>query len=131
PLAAAEVERVGSLERSQALERAHRRLDGRARRPRQVERGVVLQDRALEVLQRAARLESELFRKDLAGLPVDLERVGLASRPVKREHQLPAQALLERVRLCQSFELRDELVAAAEREVGVDAVHQRREAELL
>jgi hypothetical protein len=91
----------------------------------------VLQHRALELLQCPARLEAELVGKKLPCPPVDLERVGLPPRSVERQHELAAQPLLERVRPHERLELRDEPAPAAEREVGVDAIHERRQAKLL
>jgi len=91
----------------------------------------VLEHRPLELLQRAARLEAKLVGEELARAPIDLQRVALAARAIQRKHQLTAQPLLERVRLDEPFELGHELGAASECEIGVDAVHKRRKAELL
>ena len=86
---------------------------------------------ALEPLQRSARLETELLAQQLARLPVGLERLGLPARAVEREHQLAAQALLQRIGRGERLELGDELVGAAERELGVDPVHPCGEPQLL
>ena len=59
-----------------------------------------------------------------------MERVGLAAAAVEREHQLAAQTLAERGLGDERLELRDERVLAAESEVGVGAILERRETEL-
>ena len=59
----------------------------RARR-RQCEFRILAQDCPLELLQLGPRLDSELFDEDPAGPPVGIERFGLASRAVEREHVL-------------------------------------------
>ena len=54
---------------------------------------VVLEDLALEPLQRLARLEPELLGERAAALLVDLKRLGLATGAVEREHQLRSRPL--------------------------------------
>jgi hypothetical protein len=56
---------------------------------------------------------------------------GLAAAAIEGEHQLAAQPFLKWVGLHERLELGDDLGVATEREVGVDAVHQRSEPELL
>ena len=60
-----------------------------------------------------------------------MQRVRLPPAAVEREHQLSAQALAERVRGDERLELGDELVVAAERQVAVDALLERAQAQLL
>ena len=60
-----------------------------------------------------------------------MQRVGLPAAAVEREHQLAAQALAKRVLRDERLELRHQLVVAAEREVSVDAILERRETQLL
>ena len=76
-------------------------------------------------------LEPELVVQAVPGLPVDLEPVGLPAAPVEREHQLRPEALAERVLGAERLELGDERQVAAERELGVDALLDRGEAELV
>ena len=64
---------------------------------RQLERGVLAQDRLLESLQRRARIDSELVPQMLSRLPVGLERLGLTPAAVQREHQLAVQPLAQRM----------------------------------
>ena len=64
-------------------------------------------------------------------LPVDVERLGLAPRSVEREHQLPAETLAQRMVPHESFELSQHGSVAAERELCVEALLERREPQLL
>ena len=61
------------------------------------QRGVVTEDRLLELTQGRARLDAELFDEQAPGLAIDLERFGLPSRAVERLHERPAKPLAERV----------------------------------
>jgi hypothetical protein len=60
-----------------------------------------------------------------------VEGVGLPSRTVEGEHQLPAQPLVQRVLGDELLELADDAVVATERELAVDPVHDGSEAQLL
>ena len=103
----------------------------RSRRLCELERRVLAQDRALELLQRRARLDSQLVDERAPGGLVGGQRLGLAPRPVQREHQLAAQALAKGVLGRQRVELRDERGVPAESEVGVDPHLDREEVHLL
>src|SRR5262249_56843039 len=59
------------------------------------------------------------------------ERLGLPPGAVEREHQLPAEALTQRVPSHEPLELADELRVAAELEIGVDPLLEREYAQLL
>ena len=59
------------------------------------------------------------------------QRVGLAAGGGERRDQLRGQPLVQRVLGAQRLELRDEPVAVAEREVGRDAVGQRRQPQIV
>jgi hypothetical protein len=78
-----------------------------------------------------AGLDAELVDERGAGVPVALERFGLAARAVQREHQLRAEPLVQRVVGDETLQLADELGVAAEGEVGVDAGLERREPQLV
>ena len=115
-------------------EHGHRLADGPARDLRRrlggrsngrVQGRILLEDCALELLKTDARLEAELVQELTAGAPVCLERIGLAARAVEREHQLPAQALAERVLGDQRLELSDQDVVLSERKVGLDPLLER------
>src|SRR5262249_49488570 len=77
----------------------------RCRTPGALQRGVLAEDRALELLQRPARLQAQLLPQQLARLPVGRQRISLPACPVQREHQLPAQPLGQRVRRDQRLHL--------------------------
>ena len=98
---------------------------------REVETRILLQDRSLERLERRGRVDAELLDQRAPRLLVGLERLGLSARPVQREHQLTAQPLAQRVLRDETLELADELRMAAEREIGLDPLLERREAKLL
>ena len=95
------------------------------------ERRVLLQDRALQLVQRGAGLEPELLAQRLPRLPEHLERVGLAVAPVQGEHELPAEPLAAPVLGNQRLELGDELAVVTERELRLDTVLERRQPQLL
>ena len=62
--------------------------------------------------------------------PERLERLGLAAGAVERDHQLAAQALVERMLAHETFELGHELGAAAELELCIEALLRDGQAEL-
>ena len=113
-------ERPGQRDRSAASSRAAREL----------ERRVLGQDLLLELPQRRARLEPELVERR-PRVAVGLERLRLPARAVEREHQLPAQTLAVRMLGDQRLELADELRVAAEREIGLDPLLERRQPQIL
>ena len=98
---------------------------------RGLEARVLKENGTLELLQRPARLQSELLVQQLPGLPVRLKRLRLPARAVEREHQLAAQPLLQRVRGHQRLQLADQLGALPESQVGFDAVREHRSPQLL
>ena len=102
-----------------------------ARRRREAERRVLREDRALELAERLARLDPELVDERLARTLIDRERVGLPARAVERQHQLRARALPQRLLEHEALELGDELAVPREREVSVDPVLERGQAQLL
>jgi hypothetical protein len=62
---------------------------------------------------------------------VGLERIGLPATAVEREHQLPAQALPQRMGAHQRFKLRGHVHVCAEREVSLDPLFERGDAQML
>ena len=64
---------------------------------RDAERGLLLEDRALEASELEARLEPELLHERATRVAIRGERLRLPPRAVQREHQLGAQALPKRV----------------------------------
>ena len=95
------------------------------------DRRILLQDRLLEPAQLVARLEAELVGEELPAAAIRIEGLGLPARAVEREHQLRPTAFSQRVLPNESFQLRDHLRVAAELEVGVDPLLERRGAAVL
>ena len=62
---------------------------------------------------------------------IEIERLGLATRAVQRQHELGPERLAERMLTDERLQLADELRRAAEGEVGVDAALERDEPKLL
>jgi hypothetical protein len=109
-----------------ALGRAGLDMPGRAG----AEPVVLPENRLLQLPQCGSRLDAELLDEEVSRPAVDLERVGLASRPVEREHELPPQTFSQRVGGDQRLQLLDQLTAGRESQVGVDALLERLQAEL-
>ena len=86
----------------------------------EIQRRVLPKDRPLQLLERRARVDPELVDERPARILVGVKRLRLPTRPVQRRHQIPPQALAERVLGDQRLELSDQLVVAPEDEVGVD-----------
>jgi hypothetical protein len=101
------------------------------RREREIEARILVQDRQLELLQRPARVDPELVDERTPPSLVDAERLGLPAAAVEREHQLPAQALPQRMSGDEVLELTRHLRVAAEREVGLEPLLAEVETELL
>ena len=98
------------------------RSRGGRRLRRRLQFGLLSEDRALEALERWARLDAQFPDEQVAGLLVGGERVGLAAGPVEREHELSAKALAVRMAGDESFELGDEVAAVPELELGIDSL---------
>ena len=107
----------------------HRRFDGCSLG--QAERLVLAEDRGLELLERGAGIEPELLGERVSRRAIRSERVGLTARAIEREHELGAGPLSQRLRGDEGLELGHELGVAAEREVGVDTLLDRGQAQLL
>ena len=89
------------------------------------ERGVLVQDAPLDLLQLRAGLEAQFVVEHRPGLAVGLERLGLMPTTVQREHELAPRPLPERVILDQAVDLGHEALALAEREPGIDPIGRR------
>jgi hypothetical protein len=85
-----------------------------------VQRGVLPQDRSLQLLERGTRHEPEPVDECPARILVGVQGLRLPTRPVERRHQMCPEAFAERVLGDQRLELRDQLVVAPEAEVRVD-----------
>ena len=100
-------------------------------RNRPAERRILIEHRPLERLQVRPRLEPEAVHEVLARRAVRGERVGLPAGAVEREHHLGPERLVVRVLDDETVQLGQQLGVAPEREVGVDSLLERAEAELL
>jgi hypothetical protein len=89
------------------------------------------QDRAFELLKIAGGLEPKLLDQPMSGVAVALERVGLAARPVEREHQLTDEALAQRMLADERLELRHRSCGFAERELRIDPLLESRQPRFL
>ena len=85
----------------------------------------------LQLAKRQARLEPEPLDQQRPRLRVDRERVSLAPRAVESEHQLPAKAFVQRMRPNQAIQFANEPGMPPQREVALDPLLERREAQLL
>ena len=95
-----------------------------------VEGGILPEDRPLELSQLRARLQPELLDEPRARVSVDGKRIRLAARPVERERELSRKPLAKRMLRNGGLELPDHRRMATERELGVEAIFERREPEL-
>jgi hypothetical protein len=94
----------------------------RTRRLGCVERVLLREDLPLEPHQRRARVEAELFSQVRLQPLEGAQRVRLPAASVERQHELPPEALAQRVLRDQVLELGDERTVVPEREVGLDAI---------
>jgi hypothetical protein len=115
---------VAAGERRPAFE-LRRQLQG------QVERGVLAQDRVVEPAQLGAGLDTDLLDEHRARVPIGVERVGLATAAVEREHPQAMQALAQRLLHDQRLELAYHLGVAPGGEVLADRLLDRPEPQLL
>ena len=104
---------------------------GRRQTLRQLERGIVRKDLALQLPQLRPRLEAELVQEKRSSSLIRIEGVCLATRAVERKHQLRAQSLPERMLGHERFELRDERGMTALGEVSVEPLLEACKRELL
>jgi hypothetical protein len=91
----------------------------------------VREDATLELAELGPGLDGELRDQRLTSAPVGVERLRLAARAVEREHQLSPEALAQRLGCDEAFELADELRSAPRRELRLDAVLHRVQAQAL
>ena len=103
--------------------------DGSAGRRRQAERRIVGEDLGVQKLQILARLDTQFLDEQGSRVAIGGQCVGLAARPVQRQHQLAAQGFAERMLDDEGLQLRDSSGVVAEREVRLDATRERHEPE--
>ena len=92
---------------------------------------VVAEDRLLQPLQRLARIDAEVVDERPPRLGVCVERLGLPVGAVEGEHLLRAEPFAQRVLTHEQIQLAEGLFVAAEREVAVDPLDQRRQPQLV
>jgi hypothetical protein len=136
--AAAAAERVGQrvVEGRELARTAHEHPAGRCALGHrggggEVELLVLVQDRLMQLAQRAPRLDPELLDQRRARGLVGLERIRLAPGAIEGEHQLCVQPLAQRMPGGERLEPTDDSGVLAGGEVGVDPLLERAEAQLL
>ena len=87
---------------------------------RRLEGWVVQEDRPFQVLQRPSRVDTELLGEHPAGILVHVERVGLATAPVQRQHQLGTEPLPEGVLAHQLGQRPDDIAVTARCHLHID-----------
>ena len=103
----------------------------RDRRLLQLELRILLQHPPLELAQPRRGLDAELLVERTAEVLIAGEGLGLAPRPVEREHLLGVQALAQRVAPQERVELAGELGMSPSRQVGLDSLLEGRQPQLL
>jgi hypothetical protein len=88
----------------------------------EVERGVLGQDRLLELPKLAARLDPEFLGQRAPCVSIYLERLGLSPRSVEGEHELRSRSFAQRLLGHQLLEFADHLCVAPAFQVSLDAV---------
>ena len=83
------------------------------------------EDLGFEACELGAGVQAEVLDEGVAGAAVGVERVGLAAGAVEGEHELGVEALAVRVVGGEAFELGDELRAAAEVQLELEAAFER------
>ena len=94
-------------------------------RMRQLERGVVTQDRLVQAPEIRSGLYADVRYEPAPRTRVGLERLGLATVAVQREHQLAGEMLASRVGGDERLQLAHERRVPAGREVGLHPRLQR------
>jgi hypothetical protein len=102
-----------------------------AGRPASHQRRVVGEDRLLQALELRTRRKAEIGVEGAHRVAVRVERLSLPPGAVQGEHELGPQPLAQRLARYQLLELADELGSAANGQVGLEAVLDRRGAQPL
>ena len=93
--------------------------------------GILREHPGLQLAKLAARFQPELFDAPQASLAICLQRVGLAPAAVQGEHELASQPVTQRVGLHERFDLGHERPMTGQGQIRVDALLQRRQAQLV
>ena len=91
----------------------------------------MLEDGSLKRLQLGARLEAQLVHEGSPRLTVSLQRLGLATCAIEREHELTPRALPQRLLRDERSRVADDLVVVTRGKLEVDAILDRRGSRLL
>jgi hypothetical protein len=91
---------------------------------------VVAQDGREQLLKGTTRLDAELLDQDTARLVVGVQRLSLPRRAIEGEHELPAQALPERMLRDERLQLTDQVGVSTELEVRGNSFLERNGAQL-
>ena len=89
------------------------------------------EDRLLQALELRSGTQPELAVERPDHVAVDIQRLALTPGPIQGEHELPAQALAQRLRRHEPLQLAHELGTAAHRQIGLDAILDRGRAQVL
>ena len=85
----------------------------------------------MQLAQRGSGLDADLLDERRSRLPVGLQGLGLAARPIQREHPLRLEPFAQRVARDEHLELAQDLAVAAGRQVAVDRALGRGQVQLL
>ena len=118
------------LARGPAGERGPHRSKARARPRRCAERGILPEDRPLELLELLARIDAEVLDEHPACVLVGGEGVRLSPRLVQGEHQERAQVLPVRMLACERLEPEDDIRVMPELDLEPGQLLARRELQL-
>ena len=90
-----------------------------------------MEDPPLQLAQLGARLEPELVPQTGAGIRVEIESLRLPPAAVEGEHRLCLETLPFRMGGGEAAQLRQQVVVAAERQLRLDPLLERDQAQLL
>ena len=93
--------------------------------------GILHEDRLLEILECLVWLKAKFFDKQAASVSIGSESLGLSPRAIESQHQLAPKPLSHRMCRDERLDLADELCVAAEGQVSLDPVLERRHTGLL
>ena len=85
----------------------------------------------LKLAQLGSRLDTELVDETGAGSLIHVQSLRLPARTVQRDHELPQEALAQRMLGDEPLELADDVTVATELEIGVDPLRNCGEPELV
>ena len=111
-------------------ERGPHRGKARARPRRSAERGILPEDRPLELLELLARVDAQVLDEHAACVLVGGEGLRLPPRLVQGEHQERAEVLAVRMLACERLERGDDIRVVPELDLEPGELLARRELQL-